>query len=99
MLAQEITAEISQWVTREAAVEVLSEIVATAFGDDGARMGRVIRESGAIDDLRDLLSHEPTREATLLVLGNIVSDSVDPGSAATKIALLQSENAASTLIS
>ena len=37
-------------------------------------------------------------EATLLVLGNLVSDSVDPGSAATKIALLQSENAAAALI-
>ena len=38
-------------------------------------------------------------EASLFVLGNLVSDSVDPGSAATKILLLQSENAASTLIS
>lgn len=32
------------------------------------------------------------------MLGNLVSDSVDPGSAATKILLLQSENAASNLI-
>ena len=32
------------------------------------------------------------------MLGNLVSDSVDPGSAATKIALLQSENAAAALI-
>ena len=37
-------------------------------------------------------------EATLLVLANLVSDSVDSDSAATKIALLQCDNAASTLI-
>ena len=44
------------------------------------------------------LSPDNLAEATLLVLGNLVSDSVDSGSAATKIAMLQSENAASSLI-
>ena len=48
---------------RMAAVEVLSEVVSTAFGDDGARIGRICRESGAIDDLCDLLNHGPSRGA------------------------------------
>ena len=39
-----------------------------------------------------LLPLSSSPEATLLVLGNLVSDSVDPGSAATKIALLQCES-------
>ena len=39
-----------------------------------------------------------TREAVLLTIGNLVSDSVDPGSSATKIALLQCEGADDEII-
>jgi hypothetical protein len=46
---------------REAAVEVLSEVVTTAFGDDGGRIGRLCREAGVIDDLCSLLNHGPSR--------------------------------------
>jgi hypothetical protein len=48
---------------------------------------------------RQLLSVPAGREASLLVLGNLVSDTVDASSAATKIALLQCEGAASAICS
>ena len=54
---------------REAAVEVLSEVVTTAFGDDGARIGRLCREAGAIDDLCSLLNHAPSRGRPHLGIG------------------------------
>ena len=83
---------------RIAAVDVLADVVGAAFGDDGARIGRAVRESGALDDLRDLLSMPQAREPTLLVIGNLVSDSVDTGSSATKIALIQCEGAAEAIV-
>ena len=84
---------------RVAAVDVLADIVGAAFDEEGERIGRAVRETGALDDLRDLLSLPGGREPALIVLGNLVSDAVDPGSAATKIALLQCEGAAAALIS
>lgn len=83
---------------RVAAVDVLADVVGAAFGDSGARIGSAVRDSGALEDMRELLEMPPAREATLLVLGNLVSDSVDPGSSATKIALLQCEGAAKAII-
>ena len=86
-------------VERAAAVEVLGEVVGASFGDDGATVGRHVRESSAIEDLCELLLIPPTREPALLVLGNLVSDSVDPASAETKSALLRTEGAVLALVS
>jgi hypothetical protein len=86
-------------VQRAAAVEVLGDVVAAAFGESGSQIGRHVRESRAIEDLRDLLLIGPTREPALLVLGNLVSDSVDPASAETKTALLHTEGAVPALVS
>ena len=81
-----------------AAVDVLADVIGAAFGEAGARIGRAVRESGSLEDLRDFLTVPATRESALLVIGNLVSDAVDSGSAATKIALLQCEGAATALI-
>ena len=85
-------------VERLAAVDVLADVVSNAYGDDGSRIGRAVRESGALEDLAELLSLDEAREASLLVIGNLVSDTVDKESAATKIALHQCNGAAAALV-
>ena len=83
---------------RAAAVEALSDVLAEAYGEDGLRYGRLVRQSGTIDDLRDLLLQRQSRDSTLLALGNLASDAVDAESSATKAALLRCDGAAAALI-
>ena len=79
---------------RTAGVEALTDIITIGHGDDlFARIGRIVRDSGSIEDLRDLLLPKTTRNAALLVLGNLVSDAVDEESSLTKEQLLRSEGA------
>jgi len=76
---------------RAIALEQLSEVVNEVYGDDGAELGRAVRQGGGIPLLSWLLA-DPSpdiQQSALLVLGNLCSDSVDPQSASTKHALLQ----------
>jgi hypothetical protein len=41
-------------VERAAAVDVLADVVSAAFGDAGMDIGRVVRDQGSLDDLRDV---------------------------------------------
>ena len=82
---------------RGAALAALGDVVATAYGNDGSTVGRAVRETGALPDLRDALSNMETRENALLVLSNLVSDAVDAGSKSTKNSLMRCEGAADEL--
>ena len=76
---------------RLAALDALAEIVGTAYGEDGADLGAEMRSRGGVALLASLLADElaEVQQAALLVLGNLVSDSVDSASAETKRVLLQ----------
>lgn len=76
---------------RLAALDALAEIVGTAYGEDGADLGAEMRARGGVALLASLLADElaEVQQAALLVLGNLVSDSVDSASAETKRVLLQ----------
>ena len=71
---------------------MLSELVDGAFGDDGARLGHDVRACGGVGLLAWLLA-DPSPEVqmtSLIILGNLCSDSVDAHSRLTKRALLPS---------
>lgn len=75
---------------RADALAMLSEVVGTAFGEAGAELGEAVRDGGGVALLAWLLAdpYEQVQQQTLLVIGNLCSDSVDRNSAATKRALL-----------
>ena len=77
---------------REEALALLAETVDGAFGEDGARLGEEVRASGGVSVLASLLAHpdDAVQQTALCILGNLVSDSVDPHSRKTKGALLPS---------
>lgn len=69
---------------------MLAEAVDGAFGDDGLRIGEDVRACGGVAQLAWLLA-DPCPEvqcSALMILGNLCSDSVDPNSRLTKLALL-----------
>lgn len=76
---------------RHTAVSLLGKLVGAAFGDDGAALGRTVRDGGGIPVLAWMVADpNPELQAqALLVLANLVSSSVDPNAAASKLALLQ----------
>ena len=72
---------------REFAVVVLSELVAAAYGDDGAAVGAAVRAGAGVPVLSWLMTTDPSPEIrlqALQVLGNLCSDAVDVRSAETK---------------
>jgi len=75
---------------REEAIAILSDMVDTAYGEDGARLGEAVREGGGVEVLARLLSDrdEVVQQAALGLIGNLCSDAVDANSVATKRALL-----------
>jgi len=75
---------------REEALATLAEHVDAAFGEDGARLGMEVRATGGIPLLAWLLADPDifAQQTSLMILGNLCSDSVDPHSRATKQALL-----------
>lgn len=76
---------------RDEAIALLAEIVTSAFGEDGEVLGQAIRDGGGVPQLAWLLA-DPSpsiQQQSLLVLGNLCSNSVDPNSALTKRMLLQ----------
>lgn len=75
---------------REEAIATLAEMVDTAYGDDGARLGEAVRDGGGVKLLAWLLSDkdEAMQQTSLGVIGNLCSDAVDSNSVATKRALL-----------
>lgn len=75
---------------REEALAMLAEQVDKAFGEDGARLGMDVRASGGVALLAWLLADpdEGIQQTSLMILGNLCSDSVDPHSKATKEQLL-----------
>ena len=75
---------------REEALASLAELVDAAFGEDGARLGMEVRAVGGLPILAWLLADPDVyaQQTSLMILGNLCSDSVDPHSKATKEALL-----------
>ena len=76
---------------REVSIGLLAELVASAYGKDGVVLGEIVRDTGGLELLSQLLSDvsEQTRLGTLQVLVNLCSDAVDPNSAKTKRGLLE----------
>ena len=77
---------------REFAVVVLSELVAAAYGDDGAAVGAAVRAGAGVPVLSWLMTTDPSPEIRLQALqliGNLCSDAVDVRSAETKALLLR----------
>ena len=73
------------------AVTQISAFVSESYGEEGAELGMALRESGIVAQLAALVSDESAevRAHTLLALGNLCSDSVDPASVFTKALLLE----------
>ena len=76
---------------RENGMAVLSDMVAEAYGEEGARLGQALREINALPLLSFMVidSSPLIQQAALSVLGNLCSDAFDPNSALTKRALLE----------
>lgn len=75
---------------RYEAAQELAQLVEFAFGEDGALIGRYLRDQGGVQALAVLLM-EPYPEIQACVLqamGNLCSESVDPQSKATKALLM-----------
>ena len=70
----------------------LAELCDTAYGEDGLRLGREVRQHGGVPLLAWLLSDPvfEVQQTALMVLGNLCSDAVDAHSAQTKSVLLPS---------
>ena len=70
---------------------VMCEWVNSAYGDVGAALGAAVREKGGVPVISKLWSDRDVlvQQRSLLILGNLCSDSVDASSAATKEILLQ----------
>ena len=84
---------------REDALASLAEMVDGAYGEDGKELGLAVRANGGIALLTWLLA-DPSPEVqqmSLMILGNLCSDSVDSDSRATKSLLLQSGGARAIL--
>jgi hypothetical protein len=84
---------------RDEALATLAEMVDGAFGDDGTQLGQEMRANGGIALLSWLLA-DPSPEVqqmSLMILGNLCSDSVDTNSSATKQTLLHSGGARAIL--
>ena len=71
---------------RAEALGQLAQIVDTSFGEDALVLGEYLRMSGGIDNLVALLEDEEPMlyQTTLLLIGNLASDAVDPNSVLTK---------------
>lgn len=76
---------------RDDALDGLAGLVDTAFGDDGTALGEEVRTCGGIPLLTWLLADACPEvvQTSLMILGNLSSDSVDANSTATKEVLLQ----------
>ena len=69
---------------RVEALGQLAQVVDTSFGDDAVQVGGYLREHGVLTSLVWLLEHSDAvaiQQTTLLILGNLASDAVDPRSA------------------
>ena len=77
-------------VEREDALASLAEVVDTAFGEDGMAVGEEVRRSGGVALLTWLIADpcHGVQQTSLMVLGNLCSDSVDADSYLTKRLLL-----------
>mmetsp|Transcript_66677 Transcript_66677/g.148816 ORF Transcript_66677/g.148816 Transcript_66677/m.148816 type:complete len:286 (-) Transcript_66677:376-1233(-) len=75
---------------RDDALSSLAGIIGTAFGDDGAEIGCMMRSNGGPAILTWLLAdpNPEVQQLSLMILGNLCSDSVDRESGKTKAALL-----------
>lgn len=71
----------------------LSEMVSYAYGQDGARLGEIMRDHGGLMQLTKILSDRTQpldiHQQVLLLLGNLCSDSVDSASMQSKRYLLR----------
>lgn len=91
----------------EEAIEVLSEIINSAYGEEGELIGEVVRSMGGLEKVVAKLSWwnmlpktEDTTisiQQTLQLLGNLASDAVDCNSLVTKRQLLACGGAAAVL--
>jgi len=76
---------------RDHALSALAEVVDSAYGEDGQLVGQEMRANGGVPILAWLLA-EPfpdVQQMSLMILGNLCSDSVDANSRETKQLLLQ----------
>ena len=76
---------------RDDALASLAEMIDGAFGDDGRDLGEQMRANGGVALLSWLLA-DPSpdvQQMSLMILGNLCSDSVDSNSSATKQSLLR----------
>ena len=81
----------SDEVERDDALASLAEMIDGAFGEDGAALGEQMRANGGVALLSWLLA-DPSpdvQQMSLMILGNLCSDSVDSNSSMTKQSLLR----------
>ena len=83
---------------REEALTALADQVDGAFGDAGVELGQQVRSNGGIPLLSWLLADPApeVQQTSLMILGNLCSDSVDTNSCLTKQLLLTSGGARAT---
>lgn len=84
---------------RDDALASLAEMVDGAFGEDGEQLGLAVRANGGVALLSWLLA-DPSpdvQQMSLMIIGNLCSDSVDANSKETKRLLLQSGGARAIL--
>ena len=76
---------------RGEAITYLCELVDCAFGDDGALLGQAVRDANGVAMLSWMLADASPRvqTQTLLILGNLCSNSFDPASEETKALLME----------
>jgi HEAT repeat protein len=85
---------------RSAAITDLARLIETAYGDDAAMIGDFMRECGGVELLIEYLEDESSdvQQRALMVLGNLVSDAVDPQSHLTKQIFVQTPAASDALL-
>ena len=78
-------------VQRGEAIDLLSELVNSAYGEDGRALAQAVRDAGGIALLAWMLTDPSLRvqQQTLLILGNLCSNSFDPASEETKALLME----------
>ena len=76
---------------RGEAIDLLSELVNSAYGEDGRALAQAVRDAGGIALLAWMLTDPSLRvqQQTLLILGNLCSNSFDPASEETKALLME----------
>ena len=96
---EEVQGSPDAW-ERSEAITALSRLIETAYGDDAAMIGDFMRECGGVELLIEYLEDESSdvQQRALMVLGNLVSDAVDPEASRTKQLFVRADGGCDALL-